>query len=256
MLQAEDIGTLISEMKHLSLLAQYQEKIILDYRDTMTELRTEEQKLGVKKKEISNLIQNAEQKQQELEAKEKKNITLIREIKRNKKIHMQTLEELKERANQLQLLIKKLLSEEITLPFRLIPLYEKKGKLPWPIEGRVITPFGLQRHPRFNTAIKNNGIEISPKKDNIAVKSIHPGRVVYSDYFQGYGNLIIIDHGMIYYSLYGHLSEFLVKKGDIVKAGQPIALVGDIGSLKGISLYFEIRFKTKPLNPLKWLKKR
>jgi septal ring factor EnvC (AmiA/AmiB activator) len=59
---------------------------------------------------------------------------------------------------------------------------------------------------------------------------------------------------MSYYSLYGHCSEILVKKGDLVKAEQPIALVGDIGSFEGDSVYFEIRFKTKPLNPLQWLK--
>ena len=67
---------------------------------------------------------------------------------------------------------------------------------------------------------------------------------------------LIIDHGMSYYSLYGHCADFLVNKGDPVKGEQPIAMVGDIGSLKGATLYFEIRYKTKPLNPLQWLKRR
>jgi septal ring factor EnvC (AmiA/AmiB activator) len=101
----------------------------------------------------------------------------------------------------------------------------------------------------------NNGIEISPIKDMI-VKSIHPGTVAYTDHFQGYGNLIIIDHGMSYFTLYGHCSDFLVKKGDPVQADQSIAMVGDYSSLKGKTLYFEIRYKTKPLNPLQWLKRR
>jgi septal ring factor EnvC (AmiA/AmiB activator) len=103
--------------------------------------------------------------------------------------------------------------------------------------------------------IMNNGIEISAEKDT-PVKAIHDGFVVYCDYFRGYGNLIIIDHGLAYYSLYGHCSDFLVEKGDIVRTGQPIALVGDSDSLVGPALYFELRFKTKPLNPLKWLKRR
>jgi septal ring factor EnvC (AmiA/AmiB activator) len=69
--------------------------------------------------------------------------------------------------------------------------------------------------------------------------------------------LVIIDHGMAYYSLYGHCSpEFLVRKGDAVQEGQPIAYVADIASLKGTSLYFEIRFKSKALDPLKWLRQR
>ena len=256
MLQAENMGTLISESKHLTLLAQYQEKIISDYIETLNQLRTAEKELQTKKKEASLLIQGAKKKRKEFEAQERKNRALIREIKKNRKIHLQTLEELKERAQQLQLLIEKLLKEEISFPFPLIPLYENKGKLPWPIEGKVVTPFGLQRHPQFNTTTMNNGIEISPRANHVIVRSIHPGKVVYSDHFQGYGNLIIVDHGMAYHSLYGHCSDFLVKKGDMVKAEQPIALVGDIGSLKGDSIYFEVRFKTKPLNPLQWLKKR
>jgi len=256
MLQAENVGTLISESKHLILLAQYQEKIISNYMGTLSELETAKKELEAKQKEVSRLIQNAEKKKKEFLAQERKHRALIKEIKKNRKIHLQTIEELKERAQQLQLLIEKLLKEEISFPFPLIPLWEKKEKLPWPIEGKVITSFGRQRHPQFNTTTINNGIEISPRKNYVIVRSIHPGKVVYSDHFQGYGNLIIIDHGISYYSLYGHCSDFLVKKGDMVKAEQPIALVGDIGSLKGVSLYFEIREKTEPLNPLQWLKRR
>jgi len=253
-LQADNVGTLISENKNLTLLAQYQEKIISNYMENLNQLETAEKELQAKKKEASRLIKNAEQKRKELQAQERKNRDLITEIKKNKKLHLQTLEELKVRAQQLLILIEKLLKEEISVPINLIPLYEKKGKLPWPIEGKVTTEFGLQRHPQFNTTTMNNGIEISPRKNYVIVRSIHPGKVVYSDYFQGYGNLIIIDHGMSYYTLYGHCSDILVKKGALVKAEQPIALVGDIGSFEGDSVYFEIRFKTKPLNPLQWLK--
>ena len=254
MLQADNVGTLISENKNLTLLAQYQEKIISSYMENLDQLETAEKELQAKKKEASRLIKNAEKKRKELQAQERKNRALITEIKKNKKLHLQTLEELKVRAQQLLILIEKLLKEEISVPINLIPLYEKKGALPWPIEGKVTTKFGLQRHPQFKTTTMNNGIEISPRKNYVIVRSIHPGKVVYSDYFQGYGNLIIIDHGMSYYTLYGHCSDILVKKGDLVKAEQPIALVGDIGSFEGDSVYFEIRFKTKPLNPLQWLK--
>lgn len=256
MLQAEDLASLLSESKNLSLLAQYQDNIISEYMTTLSQLKSAETELETKKEEISLLIQNAQQKWKELEGQERKNKALIREIERNRKTHLKTLEELKERAEQLQILIKKLLTQEISLPVALIPLYEKKGKLPWPVEGKIITRFGLQRHPRFNTSTINNGIEIAPPKNNMIVKSIHPGKVVFTDYFQGYGNLIIIDHGMKYYSLYGHCSDFLIKKGDYVKEDQAVALIGDVGSLKGTTLYFEIRFKTKPLNPLNWLKRR
>jgi septal ring factor EnvC (AmiA/AmiB activator) len=253
-LQAENVGTLLAENKNLTLLAQYQEKIISTYTDNLDQLEKAEKELKAKKEEASRLIENAEKKRKELQVQERKNRALITEIKKNKKLHLQTLDELKVRAQQLLILIEKLLKEEISVPINLIPLYEKKGELPWPIEGEVTSKFGLQRHPQFKTTTMNNGIEISPRKNYMIIRSVHPGKVVYSDYFQGYGNLIIIDHGMSYYTLYGHCSDILVKKGDLVKAEQPIALVGDIGSLEGDSVYFEIRFKTKPLDPLQWLK--
>jgi septal ring factor EnvC (AmiA/AmiB activator) len=255
LLQAGEIGTLISESKHLALLAQYQEKNISNYAQDLKAFEAAEREQETKKRDISALIEYSRKKRRELDAEERKNKALVNEIKTSRKMSLQTLEELQERAEELQALIKKLLEEEIPLSIPLAPLYEKKGKLPWPIPGKVTSFFGLQKHPQFLTTTKNNGIEIMPKENYIIVRSIHPGKVIFADFFQGYGNLIIIDHGMTYYSLYGHCSEFLVKKGDLVQAEQPIARVGDIGSMQGISLYFEIRYKTRPLDPLQWLKR-
>jgi len=254
-LQAGEVGTLIAESKHLSLLVQYQENIVSSYNDTLTKLKAAEKEQETKKRDIALLINSARNKRQELEAQEKENNALIREIKANRNMYLQSLEEKQERKEQLEILVNELLKQEVSFSIPWVPLYEKKGALPWPIPGRVTSSFGLQKHPQFKTTTRNNGIEISPKENYIIVRAIHPGKVVFADYFQGYGNLIIIDHGMTYYSLYGHCSDFLIKKGDLVETGQPIARVGDIGSMEGVSLYFEIRYKTKAVDPLQWLKR-
>jgi len=255
-LKAENTESFFTESKHLTFLARTQEIIISGYLAALVELGATEGRLEAKRKEVADLIRASEAKKRELESEEKKNRNLVAEVKLSRKSHEQALEELAESAKQLQILLRKIVEEEYSLPFAFVPLYEKKGKLPWPIQGRIITAFGLQKHPRFNTITLNNGIEIAPKKEKAIIQSVHPGRVVYADVFEGYGNLIIIDHGMAYYSLYGHCSEFLVAKGDAVKAGQPVALVGDSGSLNGECLYFELRFKTRALDPLQWLKGR
>lgn len=254
LLQATDIRELISESKNLTLLAQYENNIIKEYMSTLEELQEAEQDLDKKKQEISQLIQRAKEKRQDYSDQEKKYNALIGEIDRNKETHLKTLEELKDRAERLQNLIKKLQREGISLPQPLVPLFEKKGKLPWPLSSRkIVTRFGTSRHPRFNTVTQNNGVEISPQKDAV-VKAIHDGRVAYADYTSGYGYMVIIDHGSSYFSIYGHLSsEFMIEKGDLVHAGQSIGLVGDFGSLKVDTLYFEIRYKTEPVNPLQWL---
>lgn len=255
-IQAKNMNTLVSESKNLTLLAQYQNRVIANYIDTLQQLRKAEEELEEKKKESSNLIWKTKNKRQELEVQEKKQKTFIKDIKENKKTHLQALDELNERSQQLQSLIEKLLKDEISFPILIVPLYEQKGRLPWPLEGAVVSTFGRQVHPQFRTVTFNNGIEISPQKNQAVVKAIHSGKVVFSDYFKGYGNLLIIDHGIRYLSFYAHCADFLVQMGELVKTGQPIAIVGDTGSLKGISLYFEIRSKAKPVDPLKWLKRR
>lgn len=254
LLQAENMSAVFSESRHLTLLARYQQDVIADYFKTMNDLRLAEASQEKQKAEVAGLITESNRKRQELEAQEAESRALVQEIRKNREKYTQALEEQKERAQQLQTLMDRLASQEIVLPFRFVPLYEKKGKLPWPISGKLITRFGIE--PYLNTRTMNNGIEIAPPKDDMIVHAIHPGKVVYADYFQGYGNLLIIDHGMNYYSLYGHCDEFLVSKGDFVREEQAIAVAGDIGSLKGVSLYLEIRYKSKPLDPLQWLKRR
>ncbi len=254
LLQAQDMSAVFSESRHLTLLARHQQDVIASYLKTMADLKSAEADQEKKKIEITGLIAESGRKRGELEAQEAENKALVQQIRKNRQNYEQALEEQKERAHQLQTLMDRLASQEIVLPFQFVPFYEKKGKLPWPIAGKVITRFGIE--PYLNTRTMNNGIEIAPPKDDIIIHAIHPGKVVYADYFQGYGNLLIIDHGMNYYSLYGHCDEFFVNKGDFVRAEQPIAMAGDLGSLKGVNLYLEVRYKSRPLDPLQWLKRR
>jgi septal ring factor EnvC (AmiA/AmiB activator) len=256
MLQADSIASLLSENRNLVLLAEEQEQVINDYLNRLEELNTARERLESKRIESSQLLQKAREKQVELETQEKRNRALIAEIDQNIKTHEQAIAEKVERAQQLQDLIKQLLEEKIDLPFPLTPLDEQKGRLPWPITPlRVVSRFGLVRHPRYNTTTRNNGIEIAPQ-NSMLVKAVHQGIVRYADYNNGYGFLIIIDHGMAFYTVYGHCSEHYVKQGQAVQEGDPIARVGDIGSLQGTTLYFEIRRSAEALDPLQWLRRR
>lgn len=254
--QSRDIRSLASESKSLTLLAQYQQDVIHSYQVNLAKLNSTQRNLSLKKAELAGLIDSTRVKRKELEAEEARNKRRINEIQENKTLYQQTLNELNDRAQQLQQLMDKLAKQEITFPSPFVPLYDRKGKLPWPLTGKIITRFGLEKHPQFNTSTKNNGIEIAPESKDSVIKAVHGGRVVYADYFQGYGNLLILDHGLSYYSLYGHCASFLAKMGDWVSPGQPLAIVGDAGSLKGTCLYLEIRYKAQPLNPLQWLERR
>lgn len=254
--ESRDIQSLASESKSLALLAQYQQDVIRSYQVNLAKLNAAQHGLDLKKAELADLIRSTGIKRKELEAEEDQNKHRVQEIQQNKTLYQQTLTELNQRALELQQLMDRLAKQETSFPTPFVPLYDKKGSLPWPLTGKVITQFGLEKHPLFNTSTKNNGIEIAPETKDAVVKAVHAGKVVYADYFQGYGNLLILDHGLSYYSLYGHCSSFLAKKGDWVAAGQPLGIAGDAGSLKGVCLYLEIRYKAQPLNPLQWLERR
>jgi len=256
LLQARDMESYASESKHLALLARGQDQVVAAFLASLEELRAAESALESKQRDLAAMARAAALKRQELETEARKSATLVQEIRKNRETYKQTLAELAESAEELQKLMTKIISQEWVLPAAFVPLYEVRGRLLWPIEGRVITSFGFEKHPDFNTVVMNKGVEIAPAKGRSLIAAVHSGKVVYADYFQGYGNLLIVDHGMTYYTLYGHCSEFLAAVGDMVRAGQPVAVVGDTGSLKGECLYFELRYKTKALDPLQWLKRR
>ena len=256
LLKARDIETYSVENKRLTLLARYQEDLISGYQRSLSDLRAAQVELESRERDLAEMIRAANMKQKELDAEARKNAALVNEIQKNRKIYEQTMAELKESADLLQAMMDKIVSQEWVLPSAFVPFYENKGRLEWPVEGKVITRFGFERHPSFKTVVQNKGIEIAPRSQGAQIRTVHAGKVVYADYFQGYGNLLIVDHGMAYYTLYGHCSEFLAGVGDMVDAGQAVALAGDTGSIKGECLYFEIRFKTRALDPLQWLKRR
>ncbi|WP_407362510.1 murein hydrolase activator EnvC [Pseudomonas luteola] len=129
------------------------------------------------------------------------------------------------------------------------PFASAQGKLPWPVNGRLLARFGSPRgdDPRA----KWDGVLISASAGT-QVHAIHAGRVVFADWLRGAGQLVIIDHGNGYLSLYGHNQSLLKSAGDQVKAGDAIATVGTSGGQDTPALYFAIRQKGRPSDPLTW----
>ncbi len=129
-----------------------------------------------------------------------------------------------------------------------------KGLLIIPVKGRILSLFGPYKNRKYNITNFRSGIDIKADKGE-PIRSVFQGKVLYSNWFKGYGNMIIIDHGKNYYTIYAHLEETFKSKGDAVETREVIATVGDTGSMEGAKLYFEVRHHGKPENPLVWLKK-
>ncbi len=130
-----------------------------------------------------------------------------------------------------------------------------RGQIEWPVRGPVVGHFGPEKHPRFGTITLNNGVDIQAAAGT-PVLAAGKGRVDYtSDDYGTFGEIIVLNHGDGYYTLYGHLSEIGVTQGQEVQPGQTIGRVGDSGtSLKGTVLHFEVRKGGAALNPEEWLK--
>jgi septal ring factor EnvC (AmiA/AmiB activator) len=135
-----------------------------------------------------------------------------------------------------------------------LPLRPFRGDLDWPVPGSVAGPFGAQVDRRFPASALSNGIRIAAAAAT-PVTAIHEGTVTFAEPFPGFGNLVIIDHGAVAFSLYGYLAEINVTAGTHVARGQ---IVGSVGTaLDGSeALYFELRIDGKPVDPLQWLKRK
>lgn len=188
-----------------------------------------------------------------LESRRASRASLLEEVTNRREMAGTLVYELAEAREKLGALVEELSSGEVTdvdtihLPMRIF-----EGEIGWPVSGELEGRFGAQLHPRFKTVTVRNGIEIEAA-EGTSVNAIFDGEVVYASWFQGYGKLLILRHPGGVHSLYGHLSDFAVDSGRWVRQGEPIAFVGDTGSLAGPRLYLEIRVEGDPVDPETWL---
>jgi murein hydrolase activator len=135
-----------------------------------------------------------------------------------------------------------------------VPFVSRKGLLPLPVKGKIIFFFGPYRHPKFNVVNFRSGIDIRAERGEV-VTAVGSGRVIFSNWFKGYGNMVIIDHGQNYHTVYAYLEERFKSKDDLVSIGEVIGTAGETGSLNGPGVHFEVRHHGKPVDPVQWIKK-
>jgi septal ring factor EnvC (AmiA/AmiB activator) len=129
------------------------------------------------------------------------------------------------------------------------PFEALKGRLKLPVRGELANRFGS---PRREGALTWKGLFITARAGD-EVRAIAAGTVVFADWLRGFGNLLIIDHGGAYMSLYGYNEALLKRVGEAIRGGDPIATVGNSGGNADSGLYFELRHEGRPLDPLKWV---
>ncbi len=222
-------------------------------RDALQDLTylEDEQKKGVEK--LRQLAEQKRMEQAKLKSVKKERTVLLAKLNKEQETRQQKLGLLKRRESELRTLIQSLQKQEhfndsivsaSDKPFAL-----QKGNLIWPVQGKLSRKFGSSRG-----AGKWNGVLIEASEGS-DVRSIANGRVVYADWLKGYGLLVIIDHGKGYMTLYAFNQSLYKKVDERVRQGDVVASVGKSGGRNRAGLYFAIRKKGKPLNPVRWCRK-
>lgn len=248
----------LNSRRYLASILGQDRELVEDFRKRQTVLGSYREQLKEDERELQALKEQTEKKQAEIRKDRLQKSRLLDSVRGEKRIHLAAIKELETAAAQLQTLLNRLEREirEKAKAEVFIPAGKGfgtfRGKLAFPVEGRILSTFGKNENPKFNTFTVQKGIEIEAAI-GAEIRAVYDGRVLYSDWFKGYGKILIIDHGEGYYTLSGHASALLKNVGEEVRGGEGVALVGDTGSLKGPCLYFEIRQRGKPLDPLEWL---
>ncbi|MDO8476540.1 MAG: peptidoglycan DD-metalloendopeptidase family protein [Candidatus Rokubacteria bacterium] len=271
LLSGDDPVAQAVRLRHLTTLATVDARMIREYRVTSEGLADRKGRLEARRGEMSALRTEAEGERAEADREAAKRRALLARVRNERVYHDRMVGELSEATRRLEAFIRNLQEKRRVakvpppsskppkaMPGEVTPgvgLGAMRGRLEWPAPGRVVEEYGTRVNPRFGTKTFRNGIDIDAA-EGAGVHVVFPGHVLYTGWFRGYGNLIIVDHGSEYYTLYAHVADMKVAEGDDVRQGQVIGTVGDTGSLQGPRLYFEVRYQGKPQDPAQWLRPR
>ncbi|MCI6873261.1 peptidoglycan DD-metalloendopeptidase family protein [Hallerella sp.] len=183
---------------------------------------------------------------QEIERNQKTILSLIRQLEKKRASEIAQAKKAKQKKKKL---------DKSSKPLVKLPKEPVKpiGPKCMPLDGSVISEYGMHEHPVLHIMTRNLGVEIRGKK-GAKIKSAAAGTVAMVTEIDGRGPSVIVEHEGGVYSVYGHMSAIRVKEGDKVKNCQDLGTVGDIGSLNGIKLYFQVSEGTETVDPLRWLR--
>ncbi|MDY7030360.1 MAG: peptidoglycan DD-metalloendopeptidase family protein [Thermodesulfobacteriota bacterium] len=244
--------------RSINMILRRDLEMMKKHKNDLLLLSKKKKELKEEEEELALLKENYESQKSEIKKEIFRKSGILKILQRKKDADLTQLKKLKGNSKNLQSMIGKL-DRERSKTAKKSKSVDKRygfaalmGKLDAPVSGKILPLFGKQENPILNTFTFGKGIDILAPMGS-EIKAVYNGEVLYSDWFKGYGKIIIIDHGNSYYTLIAHASKLLKRVGDRVRKGEVIALVGDTDSVKGPHLYFEIRHHGKPQDPVKWL---
>ena len=266
-LLAEDWNNAIYRIKYLDVLAEYEKILRQEMNQTLAELSDEKIKLVIERNRKTSLLNEKRNEGSNLERDKQERKNILASINRDKGKLEESRSTKTQIISEMEALIKKLYSDKEAMKKREEELAriraerdqattgnfaKMKGKLPWPVRGPIISKFGTSRNPNTGVVIENVGIDIQANNGTY-VKSVLDGVVSTITYIRGHGNIIIIDHGGGFSTVYAQIDKITVHENEYVQKGNAIASVvkAEDGSVS--KLHFEVWGNQNKLNPQIWL---
>ena len=251
-LNQEDPSRLERVQVYYEYLNEARSRRIHDAVQALQSIYSLQQKLQAELARLAQLKQLRVARQQALQRDRRQRAVLLQELRRRMADGGRRLRQLQANEAELASLVQRLRQALADIPADSggeRPFRARKGRLAWPLTGQLIAHYGAER----DAGVRWHGVFIAAAEGS-AVHAVAAGRVVFADWLRGLGLLLIIDHGRGYMTLYGHNQSLYKEVGDWVEAGEVIAAVGGSGGENRAGLYFEVRVRGKPDNPLAWLR--
>ncbi len=249
LLSTSDVRHAGQASRTVAMLAHTDRERVDERRRQLDALRTTRTRLQARQDQLAALRSEAARAETAAARALREHNALIRRIDQRRDLTAQLAGELQIAHQNLQITLQAMARGDAVADPGL-PLAPFQGDLPWPVAGALRRRFG----GAASSAPNASGVEIAAAQGS-AVRAVHPGTVAFADTFSGLGTLVIVEHDRQNFTLYGHLLDMLVARGDPVAGGQPIGSVG-LTPAGQAGLYFELRIDARPVDPLQWLRTR
>lgn len=255
LLNVGDLGELARAYRLVSAMQRLDALRLDQHRRTLADLRRSEAGLREQQTRLAGLRQAAAEAAHAAARAAAARSAMVARIDSRRDTNARLIGELRMARQKLQETVDGLgTGGETARPPAVLPIAPFRGALDWPVNGTLLSRFGRPGDSRAKASILSSGLQIGAPRDT-PVRAVHEGTVSFAEPFSGFGNLVIVDHGALAYSLYGQLADIAVERGRTVSRGGTVGTVGM--SVDGTpALYFELRIDAKPVDPLQWLKQR
>ena len=269
-ISADNWNEAIYRIKYLDILTKHELELRQELQDALTELELEEKKLEDDLTKNRRIQSDKKIENSRLDKDKNRRKKYLSKVKNQKSTLESDLKQKQQMISEIESIIKKLFNDKVSIKKREDDLArirsmqnratsgnfaKMKGKLPWPVNGKIISRFGNQKNRKLNTITENVGIEIQAPVDTPIV-AVLDGVISTITFIRGHGNIIIVDHGGGFNTVYAQIQTIQVNENEYIQAGDILAKIASNGNSKNGKLHFEVWGNQQKLNPEHWLSKK